>query len=216
MAAQVEARLTGAGHRFVTSLGDAATIHGVALSADRGMPREVVDLHHQTVTALDRLARLQAAAARLKAEPNAGACSANCSCAETVGACASSPAVPQSGVGLVLAASTGPDAPAIACTFDGGIDAMRIRVGDWQHVVGRATGRRPVADGVTLTYDHDEKLAVELARLAAAEYACCSFFTFRLAVGPAGMDFTVTAPREASDVVTAIFGMYGSALAGAQ
>jgi hypothetical protein len=46
----------------------------------------------------------------------------------------------------------------------------------------------------------------ELGRLAAAEYACCSFFEFTLTVGPDGMAFAVAAPPEASAVVTAMFG----------
>jgi hypothetical protein len=49
-------------------------------------------------------------------------------------------------------------------------------------------------------------LTVELARLAAAEYACCSFFTFTLTIGPAGVRLTVTAPPDAQPLVTALFG----------
>jgi hypothetical protein len=93
--------------------------------------------------------------------------------------------------------------------LDGGIESMRARIGDWQDVVSRAISRHPVAGGVTLAYDHDERVAAELARLGAAEFACCSFFTFTLTVGPAGMAFTVTAPSEARDVVMAVFGAYG-------
>jgi hypothetical protein len=94
----------------------------------------------------------------------------------------------------------------IVCTLDGGQDAMTARVNEWAAVVARATGREPADGGVTLVYDHDPDLAVELARLAAAEFDCCSFFTFALAIGPGGMRFTVTAPQEAGDVVTAMFG----------
>jgi len=129
---------------------------------------------------------------------------------------AGSPAVPQADVGLVLAPAAGPDGPAIACTLDGGIEAMQNRVGDWQEVIDGTTGRSPVPGGVTLRYPNDERLAGQLAHLASAEYACCSFFTFTLTVGPTGMSFTVTAPEEAADVVTAMFGAYGSPLAGAQ
>jgi hypothetical protein len=103
-----------------------------------------------------------------------------------------------------------PDPTPIACTLDGGIDAMRTRGGDWQRVIGRATGRYPIDHGVTLTYDHDEPLTTELARLAAAEFACCSFFEFTLRVGAGGVTFTVTAPAEAGGIVTAMFGAYGS------
>jgi hypothetical protein len=94
----------------------------------------------------------------------------------------------------------------IACTIDGGLDAIQTRVTDWQDVIGRSTGRRAIEGGVVLTYDHDEAVAAELGRLAVAEYACCSFFQFTLTVGPDGMEFAVTAPPEASTIVTAMFG----------
>ena len=97
----------------------------------------------------------------------------------------------------------------IVCTIGGGLDAIQTRVTDWQQVIGRSTGRRPVDGGVVLTYDHDEAVAADLGRLAVAEYACCSFFEFTLTVGPDGMAFAVAAPPEASAVVTAMFGSYG-------
>jgi hypothetical protein len=97
----------------------------------------------------------------------------------------------------------------IVCTIGGGLEAIQARVTDWQQVIGRSTGRRPVDGGVVLTYDHDEAVAADLGRLAAAEYACCSFFEFTLTIGPDGMAFAVAAPPEASAVVTAMFGSYG-------
>ena len=97
----------------------------------------------------------------------------------------------------------------IVCTLGGGLEAIQARVTDWQQVIGRSTGRRPVDGGVVLTYDHDEAVAADLGRLAVAEYACCSFFEFTLTVGPDGMAFAVAAPPEASAVVTAMFGSYG-------
>ena len=96
--------------------------------------------------------------------------------------------------------------PVIACTLAGGPDALADRVGEWRAVVGRAVAREATADGVALVYAHDEADAVELARLAAAEFACCSFFSFTLTVSPEGMRFTVGAPPEAQDAVAAVFG----------
>jgi hypothetical protein len=208
LAAQVDALATVARNQVVGSIGDTAATQEAESSGAIGMSAEVADLHRQTVTGLDRLARLQVAAVRLTEEPNVGACSAQCPCARAVEALASSPVVPQHEVGLMLAPASGLG-PAIACTLEGGIDAMLARVGEWQDVVGLALDRRPVAGGVTLLYSHGERLAVELARLATAEFACCSFFTFSLTVDPSGMTFTVTAPEEARDVVTAMFGAYG-------
>jgi hypothetical protein len=93
---------------------------------------------------------------------------------------------------------------------------MRTRVGDWQEVLAKATGRRPIEGGVILSYPHDGQVTVELARLAAAEFECCSFFEFSLSVGPSGMTFAVLAPEEAQDVVTSMFGAYGPVPAGAR
>ena len=84
---------------------------------------------------------------------------------------------------------------------------MRDRIGEWQAVIGRATRRQAVPGGVTLRYGHDAAVTVELARLAAAEFACCSFFEFTLSVSPEGVAFTVTAPPEASQIVDAVFGV---------
>ncbi|MEO3854260.1 hypothetical protein [Acrocarpospora sp. B8E8] len=95
--------------------------------------------------------------------------------------------------------------PAIVCTLEGA-EAMRERLSEWEQVIGAATGRESADGGITLTFAQDGRTAVELARLAVAEFECCSFFTFALSVGPAGMRFTVTAPDEAHDVVTALFG----------
>ena len=113
------------------------------------------------------------------------------------------PRAPAVRVALIPAGEPGSD---IVCTLDGGLDAMRGRIDEWAAVIGRATGREPADGGVTLVYDHDPALTVELARLAAAEFACCSFFSFALKVAPDGVRFTVTAPDEAATVLTALFG----------
>jgi hypothetical protein len=108
-------------------------------------------------------------------------------------------------MGLVLA----PTGSQLVCTLEGGASAVQERVGEWRKVVNLAVERRPATAGVTLVYRPDATVAVELARLAAAEFACCSFFTFTLRLDPAGMALTVTAPPEAASVITAMFGAYG-------
>jgi hypothetical protein len=115
----------------------------------------------------------------------------------------SAPRIPVSRAAMAAGAAGGSD---IVCTLDGGVEAMRARITQWQDVLAAVAGREPAEGGITLVYEHDEARTVELARLAAAEFACCSFFTFTLAVGPAGVRFTVTAPDEAHDVITAVFG----------
>ncbi|MEU9010698.1 hypothetical protein AB0D12_13095 [Streptomyces sp. NPDC048479] len=107
---------------------------------------------------------------------------------------------------MVLSADAVGGGSDIVCTLAGGADAMRERITEWQTALGEATGREAAEGGVSLVFDHDPGIAVELARLAAAEFACCSFFTFALTIGPEGMSFTVTASDEARDVVTAVFG----------
>jgi hypothetical protein len=209
MAAQVALRLTAA-QGAVTGLIEAAADAQRSLSdTGEGMPQPVADMHHDIVSGLDAVARLQAAAARLASEPAQGGCTTGCPCATAANAQA--PQTPQ----FLLAPQTG-EAPPIACTLGGGAEAMRNRIGDWQQVMKRATGRRPVEGGVILSYEHDELLTIELARLAAAEFTCCPFFEFSLSVGPTGMTFAVYAPEEARDVVTAMFGAYGSVSAGAR
>lgn len=69
---------------------------------------------------------------------------------------------------LAVRALDGMAGSGIVCTLDGGADALRARVSEWQTVTARATGRRPADGGVTLTFDHDPSVTVELARLAAA------------------------------------------------
>ena len=88
---------------------------------------------------------------------------------------------------------------------------MRGRIGDWQAVLGRATGRGPIPGGSALTFPTDPALTAELARLAAAEHACCSFFDFSIAVTGEGVRFEVRAPAEAQDLLAAVFGPAGAA-----
>ncbi len=99
----------------------------------------------------------------------------------------------------------------IACNLE--VGRLPGRWEDWSAVVGRASARRPLPGGVALTFDHDPELTVELARLVAAEQACCPFFDFRLVVTPAGVRFEVRAPGEAQQIVAAMFGEPGPASA---
>jgi hypothetical protein len=193
LAEQAAVELAQAEREVVNRVERGAQVHA-AHGDGPGMPADVAELHHATVTKLARVARLQAAGATM-ADPRPGG----------------SPAEPESSaaavrIALARSALDGSVGPDIVCTLEGGLDVMRGRVDDWQGVLARATGREPADGGVTLTFGHDPAVAVELVRLAAAEFACCSFFTFALSIGPAGMRFTVTAPEDARTVVTAVFG----------
>jgi hypothetical protein len=206
MAELVDRRLAAAQEALVGLVEHTAAVNTTHGGDRPGMPQPVAELHHATVDRLGVVAQLQAAAAVL-AEPSApGACREDCPCARASTASGATARVPATRMALAVSALDGGAGPDIVCTLDGGLDAMRGRIGEWQAVIGHATGRRPVDGGVALTYDYDPAIAVELARLASAEFACCSFFEFSLTVGPDGMRFAVSAPDEARDVITAVFG----------
>jgi DNA-binding transcriptional MerR regulator len=147
-------------------------------------------------------AQLQAAAARLASAPvSEGACGDDC-------ACVTAAATPQDAPDVVpLPLTRSPaanEAVPIACTLDSAM--ARERIADWQGVVAKATNRRAIDDGIALTFEHDAELTTEIARLAAAEFDCCSFFRFGLAVDATGVCLEVGAPPQARDIVTAVFG----------
>lgn len=92
----------------------------------------------------------------------------------------------------------------IACSLEP--DAIHGRIDDWQRITAGATGRTAVDGGVALQFPADPDTAGELARLAAAEQQCCTFFDFRLQLtGPVTV-FEVRAPADAREIVTAMFG----------
>jgi DNA-binding transcriptional MerR regulator len=172
-------------------------------------------------------AHLQSAAARLAEPTRHGACDDGCACSTASAAAATTtpaaaatttpaaaatttPATeptthPTPGaVPLTRAESGGP----IACTLEPG--AVRGRVADWQAVLSRATGRAPIPGGASLTFGHDADLTAELARLAAAEQACCTFYDFTIAVTATAVRLEVRAPAEGQPLVAALFGPTGA------
>jgi DNA-binding transcriptional MerR regulator len=184
------------------------------------MARVVTDRLEQTQTRLADLmalaAQLQAAAARLAtAEKHAGPCSDGCACATAASHAGAAPAEPT----FVPLTRRPADVPAgaaaavgagelVGCTLDAG--RMKGRVEDWQALLSRAVGREPIPGGTALVFDHDAGLTVELARLAAAEHGCCSFFDFTLALTGEGLRLEVRGPAEAHEVIAAIFGPVGT------
>lgn len=52
-----------------------------------------------------------------------------------------------------------------------------------------------------------EAPVAELARLAAAEQACCPFFAFTLTIGARGIALEVTAPADGQDLLATVFGV---------
>jgi protein-tyrosine-phosphatase len=96
-----------------------------------------------------------------------------------------------------------PEVP-IACTLDA--TAMPERLDDWQAVLAHVTERTTATDGALRLEFDDEIGASELARLAAAEQHCCSFFSFVITVDARGVGLEVRAPGEATEIVSALFG----------
>lgn len=146
-------------------------------------------------------AQLQSVTGRLDGTPAAGPCGDDCPCiAQTPPATPT--AVPLRGVFPLIDDST---PVSIACSLDP--DAVHGRIDDWRRVVAGAVARTAVDGGVALQFPADADTAAELARLAAAEQQCCTFFDFRLRLAGPVIDFEVRAPAEATDVVAAMFGV---------
>ncbi|CAN5817232.1 MerR family transcriptional regulator [soil metagenome] len=144
-------------------------------------------------------AQLQATTDRLAAAPAAGPCDDDCACvADATPAVVSSAPPPRAAPA---------DEPVIECTLDQG--DVQGRVGEWRDALARATERVPLDDGVALRFPHDIDLTAALARLCAAEHACCSFFRFALAIDSHGVRLEVRSPPEAWDVTAAVFGTPG-------
>jgi DNA-binding transcriptional MerR regulator len=125
-------------------------------------------------------AQLQGTAKQLSGEPLDGPCGDDCACLGE---------------------------PAIACTLGPG--SVPDRLSEWQGVLEHATARTSSAEGA-LRIAFDGEIAIDdLARLVAAEHACCAFLSFAITVDARGVALEVRAPEGANDVVGALFGDYG-------
>jgi hypothetical protein len=98
--------------------------------------------------------------------------------------------------------------PAIVCTLGTGSD-MAVRMTEWRAVLAHATGRERTDRGVAATFGHDVARTAELARLLAAEYACCSFATYRLTIDGSGVRMEIEAPPAARAALAAAFDEVG-------
>ena len=77
---------------------------------------------------------------------------------------------------------------------------------DWQAVLAHVRERSELANGRRLTFGPDADVA-EVARLARAERACCSFFGFALTVDDRGTALEVRAPAAAQTLLASLFGV---------
>jgi DNA-binding transcriptional MerR regulator len=147
-------------------------------------------------------AQLQTVSARLSDAPTSGPCGPGCPCATAA-------PTPLDDRRTFVELTRAPvvaaqDAPAIACSLDAG--SVPDRISDWQALVARAVSRAPAPGGVALEFVASPALVAEVARLAAAEQDCCTFFTFTLTMTTGRLRLGVEAPDDAADIVAAMFG----------
>ncbi len=158
---------------------------------------KIAQAQTRIVDLVELTAELQAAAARLASAPVfAGACGDDCACMANQMTSTDLPPIPP------LRDPSRNDAIPVACTLDA--ELARSRMVDWQGLLAKATGRQTIADGVALTFEHDVELTTDIARLAAAEFECCSFFRFSLTVDAAGVRLEIAGPPAARDIITAL------------
>ena len=91
----------------------------------------------------------------------------------------------------------------IACTL--GPQSMPGRLAEWQRLLEHVVRREPIERGLRATFAQATPLD-ELMRLAAAEQACCQFFTFAITVDTRGVALEVRAPDDALPVLQSLFG----------
>jgi MerR family copper efflux transcriptional regulator len=139
-------------------------------------------------------AQLRKARQALTAEAAHGPCGPRCACVEE--------ASPQAGRSLTMAQPT--DSPDISCSLDH--EQVSDRIAEWQAVLTHVRERSPLADGIRLTFGLGANIA-EVARLARAEWACCSFFGFALTVDGRGTALEVRAPAAAQPLLASVFGV---------
>jgi hypothetical protein len=156
------------------------------------------DTIRASVPMAEDAARLQAVATALGATPHAGSCGEDCGCRVALTA-------PGTAYWFPVVDSS----PELACDLvaDGGDAHDRISV--WQQVFTRVQRREPLPDtdtGLALRFPLEADLAATLARLAAAEYRCCSFGSYTIVIDHTGLRLEVRMPAEAAGMLAAVLG----------
>jgi hypothetical protein len=83
----------------------------------------------------------------------------------------------------------------VACTL--GEVEMAARLVEWQRIINMATRAEHSPGRVCATFDPSPEVIAEVARLCAAEMACCPVFTFELAMAAGLVVLTIEGPVEA-------------------
>lgn len=170
------------------------------LEQDRCAPRQrrlhdlVTDklaaARRQVADASATAARLERAEARLRQEPVDGPCSDGCACAAPLAES--------------RRAAPGDQVPPVACTLD--VAEVPARRRAWDSLLGLSRARSRTDDGGLRVELGDAVDVEELARLVAAEQACCAFFAFTISVDGTGVSLEVRAPEHAATIVEDLFG----------
>jgi DNA-binding transcriptional MerR regulator len=147
-------------------------------------------------------AQLQAVAARLAGPPHPGPCDDACACGPAPDTAKGAPL--QLTRATPLPAGTALDQP-ISCSLDAG--EMAGQMDDWQVLLGLVIDRAPLSDGISLSFSPDPAVAAEVARLAVAEQACCSFFDFTVRASGGELHLEVRGTQEAQEIISGLFGV---------
>jgi hypothetical protein len=135
-------------------------------------------------------------------------CGSSCGCASEAGA---ETAAGGAGLGGAVA---GDSSVPIACTLGAG--EMSTRLDEWRALLAHdphsqrgVTARQALDDGGLRLELAPGSDVAEIARLAAAEQACCRFFGFALISDGRGLALEVHAPPDGQLVLADLFGTAG-------
>lgn len=148
------------------------------------------DARHRIVELEAFAAELERSLATLGSHTPDGPCDADCGCLRP----ASPAAAP--------AAAPAPASASIACSL--GAAELSGRIEDWKALLVHVRRRVPVDGGVRLEFGEVVSVA-DVARLVAAEQACCPFLAFALTVDGRGLALEVRAPVEAQPLLDDLF-----------
>jgi MerR family copper efflux transcriptional regulator len=138
-------------------------------------------------------AQLEHAASQLGGPPVDGPCGDTC-------ACLTERPLPSTQAPRDDDAS--PREPSLVCTLDAA--SMAGRVTEWHELMRHATSRAACPDGGVRVEFEAGVPVDEVARLAAAEQACCEFFSFTITVDTRGIALEVHGPEGADDIVASL------------
>ncbi|MGH9231547.1 MAG: MerR family transcriptional regulator [Acidimicrobiales bacterium] len=170
---------------------------------------KIADARARSAEMTTLAADLQRVAAMLRAHTPDGLCDDDCGCSSMSLTRAAEPVLLTAKPAGAHGDTTG-DEPPIACTLGAGemagrLEAWNALLADKRDLLQGVTARVPLDDGLRLEFGPNTDVT-EIARLAAAEQACCRFFSFALVLDRRGIALEVQAPPDGQAVLAALFG----------